>query len=109
MKLLSSALLISTVPFVFLSTALPVLAHPAPIQIAYGEYATLTSRDSNTPINIRDGASTNTYARHIGYAGDRVEILDRLVGNDGYMWYQVRFLVSNATGWVRGDYVFLDE
>lgn len=109
MKLLSSMLMLSTVPFIFLGTALPGLANPAPMQIAYGEYATLTSRDRNAPINIRDGAGTNTYARHIGYAGDRVEILDRLVGNDGYMWYQVRFTVSNATGWVRGDYLFLDE
>lgn len=120
MKLLTSLLLLSALPVGWMSAPAPVLAQPlasiqsaygqiAYGQIAYGPYATLISQDASSPINVRDGASVNTYARHIGYAGDRVEILDRLAGNDGYMWFQVRFLVSNATGWIRGDYILADE
>ena len=79
-----------------------------PVKLAYGDYAYLVSSSSRSPINVRDDASTRAYARHIGYAGDRVEVLDRNVGEDGYMWYLVRFTVSNATGWVRGDFISLE-
>jgi hypothetical protein len=107
MKLLTSSLLL----VVGLSLAAPVasaVAFPASITIARGDYATLISQTPRSPINIRDDASTRAYARHIGYAGDRVEVLDRTSASDGYMWFFVRFTVSNATGWVRGDFVALD-
>lgn len=89
------------------ATPMPAPA-PSPIIIARSAYATLVSDDWRSPINIRDDASTRAHARHIAYAGDRVEVLDREVGGDGYMWYFVRFTVSNATGWVRGDFVAVD-
>lgn len=69
--------------------------------------ALLASQDSGSPINIRDGASTSAYARHIGYAGDRVKILERSTGSDGQAWYRVQFEASGARGWVRGDFVEL--
>lgn len=108
-----TASLLAILPLVSVLTplAIPtsVQAESRAMQIAYAEYATLTSADSRSPINVRDGASTRSYGRHIGYAGDRVEVLDRMVGDDGYMWYFVRFTVSNATGWVRGDFISLDD
>ncbi len=76
--------------------------------VAQRSNATLVSNDYGSPINIRDGASRVAYARHIGYAGDRVEVLDQTPGEDGYMWFFVRFVGSNATGWVRGDFIHLD-
>lgn len=76
--------------------------------LARGSNATLVSNDHGSPINIRDGASRQAYARHIGYAGDRVEVLDQTPAEDGYMWFFVRFISSNATGWVRGDFIVLD-
>ncbi|XPM60336.1 MAG: SH3 domain-containing protein [Leptolyngbya sp. IPPAS B-1204] len=79
------------------------------VTVGYADYATLVSYDPASPINVRDGASTRAYIRHIGYAGDRVEVLDRIVSGDGYMWYFVRFTVSNAAGWIRGDFVSLDS
>lgn len=113
MKLLTTTLLLATVPFMSATSTIaapaPDRLDVAPITIARGEYATLTSRDWHSPINVRDGASTGAYARHIAYAGDRVEVLNRTVGEDGYMWYFVRFTVSNATGWIRGDFVALDS
>jgi len=66
-------------------------------------HAWLTSEDRSTPINVRDGASTDSYARHIGYAGDEVAVLNQKLGG-GYCWYEVRF-PSQATGWVRGDFL----
>lgn len=67
-----------------------------------------TNQDDRSAINIRDGASTTAYARHIGYAGDQVEILDRTRATDGYYWYKVRFPDSGAIGWVRGDFVAIE-
>lgn len=113
MKLLTTTLLLLSVPYIAATSAVaapaPDLIDVAPITIARGEFATLVSHDWDSPINVRDGASTGNYARHIAYAGDRVEVLDRTVGRDGYMWYLVRFTVSNATGWIRGDFVALDS
>lgn len=80
----------------------------AALLVAQASNATLVSTDYESPINIRDGASRRAYARHIGYAGDRVEVLDQTPGEDGYMWFFVRFISSNATGWVRGDFIVLD-
>jgi hypothetical protein len=117
MKLFTPLLMLATLPMVF-ATSSPAFAETfvdaatdpdQAISIAYSEYGTLVSYDPGSPINVRDGASTRAYARHIGYAGDRVELLDRMVGADGYMWYFVRFTVSNATGWVRGDFISLDS
>lgn len=85
----------------------PARQRPA-VRLAPGTRAVLTSLESGTPINVRDGASTKAYARHIGYAGDSVKILDQKVSNDGATWYRVRFEASGATGWVRGDFVALD-
>ncbi|WP_156518797.1 SH3 domain-containing protein [Phormidesmis priestleyi] len=68
--------------------------------------AWLTSEDRSTPINVRDGASTDSYARHLGYAGDEVAVLNQKLGG-GYCWYEVRF-PSQATGWVRGDFLTID-
>lgn len=70
-----------------------------------GTTATLTSRDPGAQINIRDSASPQAYARHYGLAGDQVRILKQSTGSDGQIWYQVEFLGSGATGWVRGDFV----
>ena len=66
--------------------------------------AWLRSEERGTPINVRDGASTQAYARHIGYAGNNVAVVNRTRGDNGYCWYKVRF-ESKATGWVRGDHV----
>jgi len=109
-RCLLSSLSLAVLPLVALTT--PALSYPysqsQPMRLASGDYAYLVSSNTRSPINVRDGASTRDYARHIGYAGDRVEVLDRSVGEDGYMWYFVRFTVSNATGWVRGDFISLD-
>ncbi|NJO40441.1 MAG: hypothetical protein HC769_16840 [Cyanobacteria bacterium CRU_2_1] len=70
--------------------------------------AVLLSREYQSPINIRDGASTTADIQHIGYSWDRIELLDRTIGDDGVYWYQIQFPESGAMGWVRGDFVAID-
>jgi len=70
-----------------------------------GRSGYLWAQDTASPINIRDRASVQAYARHIGYRGDRVNVLQRTPGSDGYCWYKVKFVQSGATGWVRGDFI----
>ena len=65
--------------------------------------ATLAS-DSGSPINIRSSASTTANVATVGYGGDRLQIVNKKQGDDGYTWYSVR-LASGDTGWVRGDFV----
>ena len=108
LKLLTASLLLASLPITVATAAFAEVApRSSSVVIAQTGFATLVSHDGNSPINVRDGASTSAYVRHIAYAGDRVEVLDRTV-NNGYMWYYVRFTVSNATGWIRGDFVALD-
>ncbi|MBD3880318.1 SH3 domain-containing protein [Phormidium tenue FACHB-886] len=66
--------------------------------------AVLAASESSSPINIRDSASTSSQIASVGYGGDRLQIVDKTQGEDGYTWYSVR-LESGETGWVRGDFV----
>jgi|GEM_PF-1433813 len=95
-------------PFATLLTALPSTAFEMG-RTCYPNvtHAWLRSEEHGTPINVRDDASTQAYARHIGYSGDELAVVDRTMGNDGYCWYKVKF-VSKAVGWVRGDFIMPD-
>ena len=68
-------------------------------------YGYLMSSDADSPINIRDGASVKSRARHIAYRGDLVDILGCTEDTDVYAWYKVRFPKSRAVGWVRSDFI----
>lgn len=68
--------------------------------------AVLISREPGSPINIRSGAGTKFEPPiHIGYAGDIVRVKGYSSSNNGYVWYEVRFIQSGAVGWVRGDFL----
>lgn len=71
-----------------------------------GQAAYLNAQEAGAPINIREGASTSTQIQSMGYVGDRVQIANRVQGDDGYPWYQVQ-TESGSTGWVRGDLLAL--
>lgn len=68
-----------------------------------GELVAASSQKRGLPINVRDNATTKSRARHIGYSGDIVGVLERKISEGGYCWYRVEFNSSGATGWVRGD------
>ena len=71
---------------------------------AFARPAVLVAQDYGSRINVRSAPSTQSYSPHYGLAGDRVEIIRQGYGEDGETWFFVRF-PSNATGWVRGDFV----
>jgi uncharacterized protein YgiM (DUF1202 family) len=67
-----------------------------------GGYATLRSENPGARINVRGDASTTADIQDVGFAGDSVQVIDTIEGEDGYIWYQVE-LETGAVGWVRGD------
>lgn len=73
---------------------------------ALARSAELTALDRATPINVRANPSTLAKLLHYGFAGDPIQILDQTQTN-GEIWYDVKFDLSGAVGWVRGDLVRL--
>ncbi|MBP0013394.1 MAG: SH3 domain-containing protein [Roseofilum sp. SBFL] len=59
-------------------------------------------------IDIYAQPTTRSNSPHYGLGGDRVKSLEQVEGDDGYTWYFVRF-PSDATGWVRSDFIRLPE
>ncbi|WAL62240.1 SH3 domain-containing protein [Thermocoleostomius sinensis] len=76
--------------------------YAAEASIGAGSYATLRSENPGARINVRNDASTAADIQDIGFAGDSVQVIDTVEGEDGYLWYQVE-LETGAVGWVRGD------
>lgn len=72
--------------------------------------AELTSKYADSKINIRSKPTTQSRAKHFGYKGDRITLLQEAQTENRYVWYFVEFDKSKAQGWVRGDFVdFLDS
>jgi hypothetical protein len=65
----------------------------------------LVAQDSKTQINVRAGAGLNFPSRHYGVVGDKVIIMNSVRGEDGSTWYQIKFPISGADGWVRSDFI----
>lgn len=65
----------------------------------------LVAQDSKTQINVRAGAGLNFPSRHYGVVGDKVIIMNSVRGEDGSTWYQIKFPISGADGWVRNDFI----
>jgi hypothetical protein len=77
---------------------------------------TLTSKQSGSRINIRQGPGSNYAIQHYGISGDKIDILND-GGNpnkfksardrEGDTWYQIGFPKSRAYGWIRADFLNL--
>lgn len=70
---------------------------PAPAQLA--------SKDANSRINVRSQPSTRSKAKHFGYQGDAVTLLQKAQGEGDAIWYYLRFNQSQAEGWIREDFI----
>lgn len=70
--------------------------------------ATLVGQDQGSQINVRSRPSTSAPIQHYGLVGDSVTVLQETNGSEGYTWFFVQF-PSQATGWVRGDFVALSN
>ncbi|MBD1997678.1 hypothetical protein H6G00_13745 [Leptolyngbya sp. FACHB-541] len=79
------------------------------IDSTVGQQVTLVADSSAARINLRDEPRANLPTRRYGLVGDQVLIQDSTTGEDGYIWYNVQFEESGAIGWIRGDFVSVDE
>lgn len=70
---------------------------PAPAQLA--------SKDLKSRINVRSQPSTRSKAKHFGYKGDAVTLLQKAKGEGDAIWYYLRFDQSQAEGWIREDFI----
>ncbi len=67
--------------------------------------AKLLSKDPNSRINVRSQPSTRSKAKHFGYQGDAVTLLQKAKGEGAFIWYYLRFDQSKAEGWIREDFI----
>ncbi len=69
--------------------------------------AVVATQEIDGQVNVRSAPTTMSEILHTGELGDRLEILEDLMGTDGWTWYRVRFVESNLEGWIREDLVRL--
>ena len=67
--------------------------------------AQLASKDPKSRINVRSQPSTRSKAKHFGYKGDAVTLLQKAKGEGDFIWYYLRFNQSKAEGWIREDFI----
>ena len=67
----------------------------------------ILTAEPGSEINVRSGAGTTFSALHYGVPGDAVVILESNATRGGTdpVWYRLRFVESQAVGWVRADFV----
>ncbi len=58
-------------------------------------------------VNLREAATTDSTAQMQLMSGDRVEVLDGMRGQDGYIWYSVQ-MPDSMTGWVREGLISIE-
>ena len=58
-------------------------------------------------VNLRESATTDSTAQTQLMSGDRVEVLDGMRGQDGYIWYSVQ-MPDSVTGWVREGLISIE-
>ena len=68
----------------------------------------LFTTDQGSQINVRDEPSSTSYSRHVGYAGDLVDLISQSTGQDGKNWYKVKF-ESGASGWIFSEFLSLAQ
>jgi Bacterial SH3 domain len=71
----------------------------------YAEEGELIAQENTAQINVRSLANTQADIVAAGAVGDRVQILEHSVGNDGLIWYRAKLLKSGESGWIRGDLI----
>ena len=83
----------------FLGATLPSEAFPA---IIAGD-------EPGTDVTVRVEPSQDSEELDYGRVGDSVDILDEAIGSDGYTWYYVELIGLGTVGWIRGDYIVLED
>ncbi|NEQ99357.1 MAG: SH3 domain-containing protein [Cyanothece sp. SIO2G6] len=65
--------------------------------------AILMTQDVGSRVNVRSQPTTQAPIVHQGMTGDRLQTLQEAQGDDGFIWYEVRFEDASIQGWVRSD------
>ncbi len=83
---------------------------PAPSSAGSSQKSSAPDAGTNATIvgdssakNIRVGPGGQFAVQHIAYAGDRVSIRSSDQDSGGYIWYQIYFPRSGASGWIAGQ------
>jgi|GEM_PF-5902368 len=71
--------------------------------------AEVTAADPSIAINVREQPSTSSKAVLAVKPGEKAEILEQRLGEDTYTWYKLKFPDQGAEGWMRGDFVQVNE
>ncbi|MFQ4138717.1 SH3 domain-containing protein [Nodosilinea sp. PGN35] len=67
--------------------------------------AQLVTQGEGSQVNLRSQPTTQSTSRGHGLGGDPVTLLRLAEGEGGLSWYYVKFALSGAEGWVRGDFI----
>lgn len=76
-------------------TALPAIARPG----------VLSAENANATINIRTRPTLESTSIYLGRPGDRITVIEEVMGGDRLPWYFIQLEGDNVAGWVRGDLV----
>lgn len=104
MRLKSIVRLATSYPMLLFTSTLASLALILP---TFARPASLVANDPASEIRVRANPTVQANVSHIGFAGDRVEVVKQSRGADGYTWNYVKFDRSGAQGWVRSDLIRL--
>jgi hypothetical protein len=76
------------------------------------KFANLTA-SSGSRINVRSQPTINSSSPHYGVSGDRVQVIrcvqDQDTAGSDLNWCNIRFVQSQATGWVRSDFIVFSD
>jgi hypothetical protein len=76
---------------------------------AYAFPGAIVGEEPGSDVILRSEPSLDAEEMNYGIVGDSVDILDDAIGSDGYTWYYVEIPAVGSLGWIRGDYIALEE
>lgn len=75
--------------------------------------STLRASNPNSRINVRSQPTINSSSPHYGLPGDQVKVMQCVQDQDkagsDLNWCKVQFVKSQATGWVRSDFIIFAD
>lgn len=101
MKNLLNSIAISSV--MILAQSFPSVAQVGPGNLGGIGVFPVCTQDANGSLNIRSGPGQQQKVLTQVHNGNLIETLKPVRGQDGYIWYNVRY--GNTTGWARQDYI----
>jgi uncharacterized protein YraI len=93
-----------------MKTAIVTIAFSLGITLSAEAFpAVIVGEQAGTDVIMRAEPSSESEEVDYGTVGDAVDILDNAIGIDGYTWYYVELSGLGIVGWIRGDYIALED